>query len=67
MRRVRVTKERLYSKEREGKSTGNHKRGDRTAEKHRENRKAMQRKVGNSSQLQTQLLGERQARFSHST
>jgi hypothetical protein len=36
MRRVRVTKERLYSKEREEEHWESQKKGDRTAEKHRE-------------------------------
>jgi hypothetical protein len=33
MRRVRLTKDRLYKRREEGKNTRNHKREDRTAEK----------------------------------
>jgi hypothetical protein len=45
MRTVRITKQRLYTGER--KNTRNHKRGDSTAEKHRETER-WKRKVPNS-------------------
>jgi hypothetical protein len=59
MRRVRVTKRRIYSKDRSRRRTsGITKKGDRTAENHRET-KTMQKKGANSPQLQSQLGGTR--------
>jgi hypothetical protein len=42
-----------FQTEKEKNSTGNHERGDRTAEKHEETK--TKRKVGNSSLLQPQI------------
>jgi hypothetical protein len=50
MRRLRITKERLYSEEKGMKIIMSHKSGEETA-------KRQHRKVGNSLQLQHQLPG----------
>jgi hypothetical protein len=55
VRRVRVTKDRLYSKER--KSIVNHERSNDTAEKLWKNRKATLIKVGNNLKYQPWLSG----------
>jgi hypothetical protein len=49
MRRVRIQKERLYSKERKRKSIRNQETGNRKAKKSQRNKKAMQRNVGKHS------------------
>jgi hypothetical protein len=49
-----VTQERLFWREKERKSTGNHGRGGRTAEKHRK-KSRQQRKAANSSKPHSRL------------
>jgi hypothetical protein len=46
MRRVRETKDKIYSKEKDRKSIRNHKRGNRRDEKARRNRNVTQKEVG---------------------
>jgi hypothetical protein len=55
MKRLRVTKERLYSEERKRRALESKKAVTEQLKSMERNRKAMQRKVGNSPQIQPQF------------